>query len=114
MRIDQLLVDARECTGPLDDADALAECLRNAARAVGAEERGGCHAEFVPHGVTAVIVLAQSHMSISTWPEHRFAMVDILFCNPSMGPQRAWVVLEKVLKPAEATSQLVTRTLSRT
>src|SRR3712207_2765529 len=90
IEIRQMVVDARGCAGPLNDPQALSGALRSAAAAVGAQVRGGCESQFVPHGVTSVLLLAQSHMSISTWPEHSFAWIDILFCEPAMDPADAW------------------------
>jgi len=111
--IRQLLLEARRCKGPLDDPDRLSEALREAAAAVGAKVEGGCHAHFVPHGVTAVIILAESHMSISTWPEYEFALVDVLFCRSGASPELAWASLEPVLEPGEVERDLVTRRVSR-
>merc|ERR1711998_372002 len=36
---------------------------------------------FAPHGVTAVFLLAESHMSIHTWPEHGYAAIDVFTCG---------------------------------
>ena len=36
---------------------------------------------FSPHGVTAVVLLSESHMSIHTWPEFAYAAVDIFTCG---------------------------------
>lgn len=99
MTIRQLMVDAYGCTGPLNDATALLDTLRAAAAEVGATEFGNTTARFVPHGVTAVLILAESHLLVSTWPEHRLALVDILLCNPGMDPERAWAVIRAVLDP---------------
>ena len=107
--IRQLLVDASGCQGPLDDGEALLRSLREATAAVGARERGGYHAAYVPHGLTAVILLAESHMTISTWPEYAFAMVDILFCTPSTDPEQAWQTIAETLRPREVRMNLVTR-----
>lgn len=37
--------------------------------------------KFSPHGVTSLILLAESHISIHTWPEHGYAAVDIFACG---------------------------------
>src|SRR5262245_4259059 len=50
--------------------------------------------EFNPFGISGVVVLAESHLSIHTWPEYRYAAVDIFSCGDT-------------LKPAEAASYLV-------
>jgi S-adenosylmethionine decarboxylase len=109
MRIRQLLIEARRCEADLDDADALLALLRAAAAAVGATEHAGSTARFVPHGVTAVLILAESHMLLSTWPEHGLALIDVLLCNDAMEPREAWAVIRAALRPAEEASQEVVR-----
>jgi S-adenosylmethionine decarboxylase len=99
MGIVHLLVDAPECGGPLNDGDLLLAALREAASVVGATEYGRARVLYVPHGVTAIVFLAESHMLISTWPEHGLALVDILLCNESMDPEKAWESLSQTLKP---------------
>lgn len=39
---------------------------------------------FSPHGVTGVIVIAESHVSVHTWPEYGYAAVDIFTCGEKM------------------------------
>ncbi|MEG3638476.1 adenosylmethionine decarboxylase [Magnetococcus sp. PR-3] len=99
MKIQQLIVDAYGCQGPLDDAEALIQSMTDAADAVGAQRVGEAQLRYVPHGVTAVLFLAESHILISTWPEHTLAMVDVLLCNPQMDPYQAWQVMAQLLKP---------------
>ena len=47
-----------------------------------------CH-RFNPTGVTGVVVLAESHISIHTWPERAYAAVDIFTCGDTIDPQGA-------------------------
>jgi S-adenosylmethionine decarboxylase len=44
---------------------------------------------FSPHGVSGVVVIAESHVAIHTWPEHRYAAVDIFTCGETIDP---WVI----------------------
>ncbi len=111
MRIRQLLVEARGCEADLDDAEALQALLRAAAARVGASEHAASTARFVPHGVTAVLILAESHMLLSTWPEHGLALIDILLCNDGMEPKDAWRAIAEGLKPTDETLQEVVRTV---
>src|SRR2546423_1436791 len=37
--------------------------------------------KFRPHGITGYVLLSESHISIHTWPEQRFALVDVLSCS---------------------------------
>ncbi|MCP4871975.1 MAG: adenosylmethionine decarboxylase [Proteobacteria bacterium] len=100
MKIRHLLADLHGCTAPLlDDVDALLGLLRAAAANVGAHEYGRTTARYVPHGVTAVLILAESHMIVSTWPEHRLALVEILLCNEDMDPEEAFGAIREGLVP---------------
>ena len=53
---------------------------------------------FSPHGVTGVVVIAESHFSIHTWPEYEFAAVDLFTCGDTVDPWAAFAHLEKVLR----------------
>jgi S-adenosylmethionine decarboxylase len=45
--------------------------------------------EFNPFGISGVVVIAESHLSIHTWPEHRYAAVDIFSCGEVLAPEVA-------------------------
>jgi S-adenosylmethionine decarboxylase len=45
--------------------------------------------EFNPFGISGVVVIAESHLSIHTWPEHRYAAVDIFSCGDALKPEVA-------------------------
>ena len=61
------------------------------------------HSHFHPFGpglgVTGVVLLAESHISIHTWPEQGYAAIDIFMCGAAE-PQRALDVLREALAPA--------------
>lgn len=65
----------------LNDPDKLRECLLAAAKAGGFTIVGSNFHQFSPHGVTGVVLLAESHMSIHTWPEYNYAAVDVFTCG---------------------------------
>ena len=52
---------------------------------------------FSPHGVTGVVVIAESHFAIHTWPEHGFAAVDLFTCGDSVDPYKAFDHLRSAL-----------------
>ena len=79
-------------TAVLTDASALREILRAGARAGGATVVGEEFHVFPNQAVTGVLVLAQSHLSIHTWPEFALANVDLL----SYGDVRADDVLHVI------------------
>lgn len=87
----------------LDDLDHIARCLRQAATAAGATVLNVDLHHFTPNnGVSGVAVLAESHISIHTWPERRFAALDIFMCG-STRPQEALAVLKACLVPERVT-----------
>jgi S-adenosylmethionine decarboxylase len=69
----------------LRDAARLRSVLRAGAAAGGATVVGESFCEFPGGGVTGVLVLAQSHLSIHTWPERALANVDLLTCGAVRG-----------------------------
>lgn len=45
--------------------------------------------EFNPFGISGVVVIAESHLSIHTWPEYRYAAVDVFSCGDVLQPETA-------------------------
>jgi len=81
----------------LDDASWLAEQCAEACRLAGATVLGVQQHQFVPQGASALVLLAESHLSIHTWPEHGYASLDIYTCGVSLRPERAvWLLAEKL------------------
>jgi S-adenosylmethionine decarboxylase len=69
----------------LVDDEALRTLLHAAATAGGATVVGEAFHVFPNGAVTGALLLAQSHLSIHTWPEHRLLNVDLLSCGPVDG-----------------------------
>jgi len=55
---------------------------------------------FKPHGVSGVVVIAQSHFAIHTWPEHRYASADLFTCGEKIKPWKAFNAIKKLFKAA--------------
>ncbi len=83
-----LLIDLWGATNLADPAH-IDRALRDAAEAAGATILHGHFHHFSPNGgVSGVLVLAESHISIHTWPERDFAAIDVFMCgecNPYKG-----------------------------
>jgi S-adenosylmethionine decarboxylase len=76
-----LLVDLWGATNLCDPAH-IDRALREAAEAANATILHGHFHHFSPNGgVSGVLVLAESHISIHTWPERAFASIDIFMCG---------------------------------
>ncbi|GLW20619.1 adenosylmethionine decarboxylase [Microbispora triticiradicis] len=93
----------------LDDPEHVEKVLRECVTAAGAS----LLYVYVHHfdrgeGVTGVAVLAESHISIHSWPEYRFAAIDIFMCG-SAQPDKALPVLDAGFRPTE----MVTRRFER-
>src|SRR5215470_4569264 len=70
----------------LDDRGVVEAALRDASAAADATVLEIRSHRFEPHGVTGVALLAESHVAVHTWPEHRHAILDVLSCGPTMRP----------------------------
>ena len=89
-----LLVDLWEASN-LSDPALIEGALRDAALTAGATILHSHFHHFSPNGgVSGVVVLAESHISIHTWPERDFAAVDIFMCG-ACNPHQSLPVLEK-------------------
>ena len=55
--------------------------------------------KFNPQGITGVILLAESHIAISTWPEINFVAIDIFTCGEKTMPYKALEYLKKEFQP---------------
>lgn len=87
----------------LRDAVGLDVLLRRAALAAGSRILSGHFHHFgEAGGVTGVILLAESHISLHTWPEFAFAAADIFMCGAA-DPARALAVVTAGLAPVRTT-----------
>jgi S-adenosylmethionine decarboxylase len=93
----------------LCDADAIDSLLRQAAAAAGATIVYSHFHAFGPGlGITGVLLLAESHISIHTWPERGFAALDIFMCGQAE-PRRALALIEAGLAPSSSAIQELPR-----
>jgi S-adenosylmethionine decarboxylase len=73
----------------LNDEQFVKDALREATSHGLATLMGEVSHRFDPQGVTALALLAESHISIHTWPEHGYAAADIFTCGDHANPQKA-------------------------
>ena len=84
-----LILELHECRADvIGDNDRLAEGLVRAVRKAGATIVDSIFHDFSPGGLSGVIVIAESHVTIHTWPEHRYAAVDAFTCGDPKLPKR--------------------------
>ncbi|MEK7356395.1 MAG: adenosylmethionine decarboxylase [Bdellovibrionota bacterium] len=65
--------------------------------------------KFSPQGVTGIAAIAESHVSIHTWPELGYAAIDVFSCGPTMKLDLLLSHFEKVLKPRDVRCQTFMR-----
>lgn len=85
-----LLVELNQCNSEvLRDLSLIEAILLNAAKKANATIIESRFHQFNPYGISGLVVIAESHFSIHTWPEHHYAAVDIFTCGESLKPYLA-------------------------
>ena len=89
-----LLLELKDCDKEvLNDLSFLKTTLRAAANGAGATVLGESFQQFSPQGVSGVVIIAESHLFIHTWPEYGYAAADIFTCGDSVQPEDAAQIL---------------------
>ena len=60
--------------------------------------------KFSPYGVSGVVIIAESHLSVHTWPEHKYAALDFFTCGEEVDPWVAFKVVAKGFKSEKYTT----------
>ncbi len=94
----------------LNDSQALLDLLVRASEQAGATVLTAHHHAFEPQGVTAIVVLAESHVSIHTWPEWGGATLDAYTCGAA-DPELLMNIVIEELKPVIVRRAAVPRTV---
>jgi len=93
----------------LNDEDFIKSALTEAAAVANATLLEVSSRKFEPQGVTALALLAESHISIHTWPEFGYAAIDAFTCGDKTVPKAACDSLRIALKSTHGSMQLLTR-----
>ena len=105
-----LLAELKSCEASrLADLGLVQTAMIQAARASGATVVTQSFHHFAPLGISGVVVVAESHLAIHTWPEHRFAALDYFTCGKGVDPLKAIEWMRQALGAQECSMQEIPR-----
>ena len=93
----------------LNDLKLIEKTMVDAAIFAGAEVREVAFHEFSPVGISGVVIISESHLTIHTWPELGYAAVDVFTCGPDVDPWVACRYLSEKFKARSMTATEVKR-----
>ncbi|SDK42578.1 adenosylmethionine decarboxylase [Sediminibacillus albus] len=73
----------------LNDMGLIEQVFVNAALKAGAEIREVAFHKFAPYGVSGVVIISESHLTIHSFPEHGYASIDVYTCGDIIDPNVA-------------------------
>lgn len=99
-----MIAELWECEeDKLNDVQFVEQMMVNAALESGAEIREVAFHKFTPQGVSGVVIISESHLTIHSFPEHGYASVDVYTCGDRIDPKEAtdWITKELGSKKRE-------------
>lgn len=94
------IVEATGCSPAIiGDPARTREILLQAARVGRMEVKTSYFFKFNPHGISGMLIIAESHISIHAWPEDGYAAVDVYVCGKNANPEKA---IDSILEAFEA------------
>ncbi|MCL6548685.1 MAG: adenosylmethionine decarboxylase [Alicyclobacillus sp.] len=81
----------------LNDLHGIERILVNAALEAGAEVREVAFHKFAPQGVSGVVIISESHLTIHSFPEHGYASIDVYTCGERIDPNVACDFITRAL-----------------
>jgi S-adenosylmethionine decarboxylase len=93
----------------LNHKERIKEVMIEAANICGATVLDSSFHNFSPHGVSGMVVIAESHIAIHTWPEFGYAAVDIFTCGTKVDPWKAYNHIKVCLDSRETNVREIER-----
>ncbi len=79
----------------LNNVEIIQKHMEEATKIAGATIVQSVFHLFNPHGVSGVVVIAESHLAIHTWPEYGYAAIDLFTCGEVVDPWKAYAYLRE-------------------
>lgn len=108
----QYVCDYWGCQGDIGSADAVLKVLREAVERSNATLLKLFIHQFSPQGVTAIAIIAESHIIIHTWPEKRYIALDVFTCGEQAIPERAVEIVREAFVPSQVETREIRRRAS--
>jgi len=109
-----ILAEIYDCDANiLNDRELIEEIMVKAALEAGAEVREVAFHKFSPQGVSGVVVISESHLTVHTWPELGYAAVDVFTCGEKVNPWDACNYIAESFKAKHMTASEVKEECSR-
>lgn len=106
----QILVEFYDCdSAKINNVEFVESAFLEATRKSKATIISHNFHKFSPHGISGVVVIAESHVTIHSWPEYNYAAVDIFTCGDTIDP---WVIQE-YLKEAFGSTNISSMEMKR-
>lgn len=103
------LVDFYDCEQLPSEPAVLEGMLVEAAKLAGATVVQSCFHRFSPHGLSGVVIIAESHLAAHTWPEHRAMCIDIFSCSHRIHSQVAIDYVASQIQAARVETRSIVR-----
>jgi S-adenosylmethionine decarboxylase len=105
-----IIADLKKCNKrKLNDINFIEKLLYKASEFANAKPMGIKTVKFEPQGLSSVLIIAESHISVHTYPELEYCAVDIFTCGKNAKPLKAFGYIKKELECEEYRIQVVNR-----
>jgi len=83
----------------ISNEKTVREIVEEVVREAGLNKVGSVYKQFNPHGVTGIVLIAESHISIHTWPEYELVNLDVFTCGDASKAEKAFQLFLEKFKP---------------
>ena len=86
----QVLIDLYDCDyDKMEDLDYIKNVMHKLSEILGTTIKKEAFYQFSPYGISGVLIIAESHLTIHTWPEYKYAGIDLFTCSKKLNTDEA-------------------------
>jgi S-adenosylmethionine decarboxylase len=89
--------------------DSVRGIIERVVNESGLTKVGSLYKQFNPHGVTGMVLITESHISVHTWPEYKTVNLDIFTCGSPEKAERAFNLFLEYFRPESYKQRVITR-----